>query len=93
MYHVDGNDHVYTRSNFFVDYGAAVLASFILHPLHFFEARWVLNNRLPNFQAYKSTITMFHEEKNQIPRGMTAYLPRNLILAMTGYNYFGAVNF
>jgi len=54
----DGESQVYQRSSFFKDYLAATTAAVICHPLHFAESRFVLQNRLPNFQSYKSSWTL-----------------------------------
>jgi hypothetical protein len=83
---------VYARQSFLIDFGAALAASVALHPIHFAEARWVLNNRLPNFNSYRSTLTMWYACTNQLARGITAHLPRSFLLSMTGYNYFNSVN-
>ena len=92
LYRTDSSDQIYQRSSFFKEYCAALTASLFMHPFHFAEARWVLNNRLPAFSAYKSSFTLFLSASTQLGRGTTAYVPRNFILAMTGYNYFSAIN-
>ena len=58
QYMCDTDDALFKRHSFFIDLAAACAASLFLHPLHFAEARLVLNNRLPNFSAYKSLYTL-----------------------------------
>ena len=55
---MDTDEVILKRNSFFKDLVAATAASLLLHPLHFAEARLVLNNRLPNFSAYKSLFSM-----------------------------------
>jgi hypothetical protein len=45
----DFGEMVFQRDSFWRDYAAATVASLFLHPLHFAEARYVLQNRLPHF--------------------------------------------
>ncbi len=84
-----------SRSNFFVDLVAATTASLLCHPFHFAESRFVLNNRLPNFGAYKSVFSLMTSTKDPtiLTRGMTVYFPTNFIMAFTGFNYFSATNY
>ena len=49
MYKMDEGEEIYHRNSFIKDYIAACGAALVLHPLHFAEARYVLQNRLPNF--------------------------------------------
>ena len=81
-----------SQLSFIVNYLAACVASCCLHPFHFAEARWVLNNRLPQFSSYRGSYQLFQDCQFTFSRGMSAYLPRNFILAMTGYNYSNSVN-
>ena len=54
-----------------------------LHPLHLAESRLVLQNRLPNFQTYKSLWTMFMTSYKELLRGVTAHIPRSFLLSMS----------
>lgn len=96
VYYMNRDQNVLTsRSNFFVDLSAATLASLCLHPFHFAESRMVLNNRLPNFGAYKSiyTLVMSSRDPAILSRGMSIHIPVNFILAFTGFNYFSSSNY
>ena len=68
------------------DFAAASFASIFLHPLHFAEARLVLQNRLPNFQSYKSLWTMFMSSYKEMYKGITAHIPRNFLLALSKWH-------
>ena len=96
VYQTTSNDNVlFARSSFFVNFFAATTASLFLHPLHWAESRMVLNNRLPNFGAYKSIFTLFvsNRDSKVLSRGMSIHFPVNFILAFTGFNYFSSTNF
>ena len=94
---MDTDEVIFKRNSFFKDLVAATTASVFLHPLHFAEARLVLNNRLPNFSAYKSIYSMVVSTATatgieQVTRGVSIHLPRSFILAFSGFNYFSSVN-
>ena len=94
---MDTGEVIFTRNSFFKDFIAATAASLLLHPLHFAEARLVLNNRLPNFSAYKSLFSLITSATNfvgstQAFRGASIHLPRSFILAFSGFNYFSSVS-
>ena len=94
---MDTDEVIMKRTSFFKDLIAATSASLLLHPLHFAEARLVLNNRLPNFSAYKSIFSMAASTSNitgsnQVTRGASLHFPRSFILAFSGFNYFSSVN-
>lgn len=76
-------------SYFMLEYASALFASMFLHPIHFAESRLVLNNRLPNFNSYKSlyTLMLTNRMNNGVYRGWTTYIPINFVLAFSGYNY------
>lgn len=59
LYFLDTDEKIFKRSSFWVNYLSATVASMFLHPLHFAEARMVLNNRIPQFNSYKSLWTLF----------------------------------
>jgi hypothetical protein len=96
LYHANYDPNVLvSRSNIFLDFAAATTASMLCHPFHFAESRFVLNNRLPNFGAYKSIFSLAVSNKDYkvVFRGASAYLPINVVLALTGFNYFSSVNY
>ena len=89
---LDTDDAILKRNSFWKDHVAATTASVLLHPLHYAEARLVLNNRLPNFSAYKSAFTLATSSVSatsikDIFRGVTIHFPRSVILAFSGFNY------
>ena len=91
-FQLDTDEVIFKRDSFFKDLIAATGASLILHPVHFAEARLVLNNRLPNFSAYKSLYSMAISSMDQITRGASVHFPRSFILAFSGFNYFSSAN-
>ena len=52
----------------------------------------VLNNRLPNFSAYKSLYSLGMTSMEQATRGASVHVPRSFILAFSGFNYFSSAN-
>ena len=85
---MDTEETILRRDSFFKDFLASLGASLYLHPLHAAEARYVLNNRIPAFQSYKSFYSMLLQSGFQLWNGITVHFPRSLILSMTGFNYF-----
>ena len=65
--------------------------SLFLHPLHLAEARMILQNRLPNFAAYKKAHHIFTQSASELLRGILMHVPRNFFLALCKYNYL--INF
>ena len=74
------------------DFTASLLASLMMHPFHVGEARYILNNRLPNFNSYKSSYTFLTNIGMDFLNGITVHLPRSFILSLTGFNYWSAAN-
>ena len=56
--YMDTEETILRRDSFFKDFLASLGASLYLHPLHAVEARYILNNRIPAFQSYKSFYSM-----------------------------------
>ena len=98
MYQLDSGENIFHRNSFVRDLFAATAASMLLHPLHYAEARFVLQNRLPHFQSYKSVFSLVMGSiqdtgaASGLLRGISVHMPRNFVLALTGYNYFTSVN-
>jgi Mitochondrial carrier protein len=102
QYFLDFGNNIFKRNSFLRDFAAASVAGIFLHPLHFAEARLVLQNRLPNFQSYKSLWTMFMSSYKEMYKGITAHIPRSFLLSLSkritdnidlaGFNYFSSVN-
>jgi len=83
QYYLDFGDNIFKRNSFVRDFVAASVAGIFLHPLHLAEARLVLQNRLPNFQTYKSLWTMFMISYKEMSKGITAHIPRSFLLALS----------
>lgn len=103
QFHLDFGENIFKRNSFFRDFAAATAASVFLHPLHLAEARLVLQNRLPNFQTYKSLWTLFMTSYKEMLRGISVHVPRSFVLSLSkylivsnvfiaGFNYFSSVN-
>jgi len=86
QFYFDTEKDIYKRNSFIKDFAAAAIADVFLHPLHLAEARLVLQNRLPNFQSYKSSWSLFISSYREFHRGMSAHVPRNFILALSKIN-------
>lgn len=79
-------------NSYFVDLAASLLAGLFVHPFHVAEARYILNNRLPNFNAYKSGYTYLMSIGLDFMNGISLTLPRTLLLSLTGFNYWNSAN-
>lgn len=90
---LDTDDTIVKKNSFVKDFAAAFIASLYLHPLHWAEARYILNNRIPAFQSYKSLYTMGLQSGNQIFNGITVHLPRSFLISLAGFNYFRSANY
>eukprot|EP00347_Sterkiella_histriomuscorum_P014589 403360307 len=88
----DFGDEIFRKDSFLRDFAAATIASLLLHPIHFLEARYILQNRLPNFKVYSGIHQMIYQNYAEIPKGITAHIPRSFLLSLTGFNYFTSVN-
>lgn len=51
---MDTDETMLKRNSFVKDFLASLIAALYLHPFHVLEARYILNNRIPSFQSYKS---------------------------------------
>ena len=91
--YMDTDETIMKKNSFFKDFLASFACSLYLHPFHNAEARYILNNRIPSFQSYKSSYTMLLQTNIQLFNGITVHLPRSLLLSMTGFNYFSSTNF
>lgn len=96
IYYTNRDQNIMTsRTSFFTEFVAATVASLFMHPIHFAESRMILNNRLPNFGAYKSlyTLVMASRDPHIVRRGASVHVPVNFIMAFTGFNYFSSINY
>ena len=90
---MDTDESIVSKNSFAKDFVAAFAASLYLHPLHWAEARYILNNRIPSFQSYKSLYTLGLNSGSQVFNGASVHLPRSFILSFAGFNYFRSANF
>lgn len=51
------------------------------------EARYVIQNRIPNYLSYRNIISMITQSHNIILKGFTLWIPRSFFLAITNFNY------
>jgi len=91
-YYFDNETNIYKEISFVRDLSAAILADLLVHPFHLAESRYVLQNRLPGFQTYKSAFTLATISVQDLYRGLFCHLPRNFTLALAGFNYQSNVN-
>ena len=91
--YLDGPDVMNIQPSYVKTLGTGLLASTILHFLHVTEARFVLQNRLPNFQSYSSIFALVRDSLNknrgEMFNGMPGYIPILSILTMANFQFFG----
>lgn len=58
---------------------------FFLHPLHVAEARFIMQNRRPNFAVYHSLVPGFFTKTplREMLRGISLHIPRNACIALS----------
>ena len=56
---------------------------FALHPLHVAEARFIMQNRRPNFAVYPSLLSFFKKSASEMFRGISLHIPRNVCIALS----------
>lgn len=88
QYYFDTGNNIFKRNSFWRDFIAASMASVFLHPLHFAEARFILQNRLPNFTSYKSLWTLYFSAHKEVFKGITVHIPRNFLLALSNILFY-----
>ena len=60
---------------------------FLLHPLHVAEARFIMQNRRPNFAVYQSLPQFFTKTPlREMLRGITLHIPRNACIALSKHH-------
>ena len=59
--YLDGEDAMNRDRSWSKSVLTGILISLFLHPLHQTEARFVLQNRIPNFNSYKSIFQLYRE--------------------------------
>ena len=55
----------------------------LLHPLHLAEARFIMQNRSPNFSIYSSLRDFFRKSYSEMFRGVLVHIPRNFCIALS----------
>ena len=56
---------------------------FLLHPLHLAEARFIMQNRRPNFAVYNSLPHFFRLSYSEMFRVILLHIPRNICIALS----------
>lgn len=59
------------------------MVDMILHPLHLAEARFIMQNRNPNFRVYASLRDFFRQSYSEMFRGILVHIPRNFCIALS----------
>ena len=59
--YLDGPDVMNVKPSYWKTVGSMAVAGVVLHVVHLAEARYVLQNRLPNFQTYPSLFSLFRD--------------------------------
>lgn len=92
QFYCESEENIFKENSFMRDFACASIASLAMHPFHFAEARYVLQNRLPGFQSYKSAWNFITNGLQDLHRGLFSHIPRSFILALTGFNYMSSVS-
>ena len=58
-----------------------------LHPLHVAEARFIMQNRSPNFAVYKGLREFVSKSGFEVFRGISLHIPRNFCIAMSNLGF------
>lgn len=69
----------------------AIIADIFFHPLHLVESRYILQNRIT--PSYLSLNTLLRESKYDMYTGCLAHLPKNMMLALAGFQIFNSGSF
>ena len=83
---------MYQRQGYLKCLGLSMFSACVWHTFSTAEARFVLNNRLPNFNAYKSTWTMLTSSGDAFTNGWRVNVPRMFILSLSGFNFTTQAN-
>ena len=88
--YLDGDDVMESSPSYGKTLCAGLFASASLHFLHLAEARYVLQNRLPNFQTYPSIFNMVRDSvtranKREMFQGMPGYIPILSLLTLMNF--------
>lgn len=59
------------------------LVDMMLHPLHLAEARFIMQNRNPNFRVYSNIRDFFRKSYSEMFRGILVHIPRNFCIALS----------
>lgn len=74
------------------EYLACLFAGIIIHPVHVIEARYVIQNRIPNFQSYRNLMSMVVQSQGIMLKGVTMWIPRSVAIALSSINYTNSSN-
>jgi hypothetical protein len=86
---LDGDDVLSIQPSYAKTFGSTLVAGAALHFLHVAEARYVLQNRLPNFQTYPSFFNFARDSLTktggELFNGIPGIVPIFGLLALTNY--------
>lgn len=94
--YLDGDDVMDIKPSYGKSLAAGLCACVPLHFLHLAEARFVLQNRLPNFQSYASIFNLVRDSftrssgiKNEMFQGMPGYIPILSLFTLMNFQFLG----
>lgn len=94
--YLDGPDVLNIKASYWKTYGSMLVAGAVMHLVHLAEARYVLQNRLPNFQTYPSFFSLFRDSMTktggEFLNGMPGYIPIFGLIALSNYQFLGATS-
>ena len=84
--YLDGDDVMNIKTNYLKTFGSSLGVATSLCLLHLAEARYVLQNRLPNFQTYPNFFNLVRDSmsvtKPEFFNGVPGYIPIFAILSL-----------
>jgi hypothetical protein len=94
--YMDGPDVMNVKPSYWKTVASMGVAGVVLHVVHLAEARYVLQNRLPNFQTYPSLFSLFRDSLSktggEFLNGMPGIIPIFGLIALTNYQFLGATS-
>ena len=79
---LDKDMSVFSRTSWMVDYISLCVSYILIHPFHLYEARLVLQNRIPVFSTYKSAFSLVTQNRTELFKGITMHIPRALLFSL-----------
>jgi hypothetical protein len=78
----------FSNSHFLRDWICLTIADFATHFGFVTENRYILQNRLPQFQIYKNFFKLQLRNYHEITRGITGHIPKNFFYLIGFYIYY-----